>query len=110
MGVVSERVKKGHNMGSGVPLGVNLGKNADSESAALDYEIGCNYFANHCDYLVINVSSPNTTNLRALQAKDELIKVIFCLLWLQFAGFFYPNSTLAPPDCFSHTPFSQRLL
>lgn len=60
----------------GIPLGVNLGKNAASESAALDYEIGCNYFANHCEYLVINVSSPNTKNLRALQSKDELIQIL----------------------------------
>ncbi|KAI6190669.1 Dihydroorotate dehydrogenase [Aphelenchoides bicaudatus] len=76
VGIVSERVKKNHVPGVGVPLGVNLGKNAITESAALDYEIGCNYFANHCEYLVINVSSPNTKGLRALQSKDELVKLL----------------------------------
>ncbi|KAI6189122.1 Dihydroorotate dehydrogenase [Aphelenchoides besseyi] len=40
------------------------------------YEIGVNYFANHCDYLVINVSSPNTPGLRALQSKSELEKIL----------------------------------
>lgn len=74
VGVVSDRVKAA-NRKPGVPLGVNLGKNKGSEFAALDYEIGVNYFANHCDYLVLNVSSPNTPGLRALQNKAELENV-----------------------------------
>ncbi|KAI6202278.1 Dihydroorotate dehydrogenase [Aphelenchoides besseyi] len=61
---------------SGTPLGVNLGKNKNSTSPDTDYEIGVNYFANHCDYLVINVSSPNTPGLRALQSKSELEKIL----------------------------------
>jgi dihydroorotate dehydrogenase len=84
---VSERVKKNHSVGSAVPLGVNLGKNADSESASLDYEIGCNYFAKNCEYLVINVSSPNTKNLRSLQSKDELVKVSYFELFNQSLKF-----------------------
>lgn len=41
-------------------LGVNLGKNKTSESAASDYSIGVSKLAKYADYLVINVSSPNT--------------------------------------------------
>uniref|UniRef100_A0A915EKM2 Dihydroorotate dehydrogenase (quinone), mitochondrial n=1 Tax=Ditylenchus dipsaci TaxID=166011 RepID=A0A915EKM2_9BILA len=62
--------------GSTVPLGINLGKNKTSTNAANDYEIGVNYLAQNCDYLVINVSSPNTPGLRALQSKKELEKIM----------------------------------
>lgn len=56
-----------------------LGKNKTSNDAVGDYEHGVNHFGafTECDYLVINVSSPNTLGLRALQSKDELIKVNF---------------------------------
>ncbi|PAV66009.1 hypothetical protein WR25_19443 isoform A [Diploscapter pachys] len=53
-------------------FGVNLGKNKLAEDAKLDYEIGVNYFAKYCDYLVVNISSPNTPGLRSLQSKKEL--------------------------------------
>ncbi|KAI6207289.1 Dihydroorotate dehydrogenase [Aphelenchoides fujianensis] len=77
VGPISERVKRDHRTAAGAstPLGVNLGKNKDTQSPDADYEIGVNYFANHCDYLVINVSSPNTPGLRALQSKAELEKI-----------------------------------
>ncbi len=42
------------------PLGVNLGKNKSSKDAAQDYCIGLTKLATHADYLVVNVSSPNT--------------------------------------------------
>jgi dihydroorotate dehydrogenase len=58
------------------PLGVNLGKNKDSASAAEDYRRGAERLAGFADYLVINVSSPNTPGLRALQAGDELARLI----------------------------------
>lgn len=41
----------------------------------VDYEIGINSFARYCDYLVVNVSSPNTPNLRSLQTKADLKNV-----------------------------------
>jgi dihydroorotate dehydrogenase len=53
-------------------VGANLGKNKDTEDAASDYEIGAARLAPLADYLVINVSSPNTPGLRALQGKDQL--------------------------------------
>ncbi|GLC39005.1 Dihydroorotate dehydrogenase (fumarate) [Pleodorina starrii] len=54
------------------PLGVNLGKNKSSKDAAQDYCIGLTRLAQHADYLVVNVSSPNTPGLRALQGRKEL--------------------------------------
>ncbi len=53
-------------------LGVNLGKNRDSADAAADYAEGTRALAALADYLVINVSSPNTPGLRALQGRAEL--------------------------------------
>ncbi len=53
-------------------VGANLGKNKDTEDAAADYEIGVARLAPVSDYLVINVSSPNTPGLRALQGRDQL--------------------------------------
>ncbi len=57
-------------------LGVNLGKNKDSPEAAPDYAIGAKRLAPYADYLVINVSSPNTPELRALQSHFELERII----------------------------------
>ena len=53
-------------------VGVNLGKNKETEDAASDYELGARALAVHADYLVVNVSSPNTPGLRALQSRGAL--------------------------------------
>jgi dihydroorotate dehydrogenase len=57
-------------------LGINLGKNKTTEDAAADYEIGIRRLAPFADYLVINVSSPNTPGLRALQGRAPLQELI----------------------------------
>jgi len=57
-------------------IGVNLGKNKETEDAAADYVIGIEKLARFADYVVINVSSPNTPGLRALQDRGELEKLI----------------------------------
>jgi dihydroorotate dehydrogenase len=57
-------------------LGVNLGKNKQTEDAAADYEIGARSLGRLADYVVINVSSPNTPGLRALQGKVPLATLI----------------------------------
>jgi len=59
---------------AGCILGVNIGKNAmtPNEEAVLDYLALLQNFAPHADYLAINVSSPNTVGLRALQGASEL--------------------------------------
>ncbi len=58
----------------GLILGVNLGVNKDTqlERAADDYLVLIDIFAPLADYLVINVSSPNTLGLRRLQARQAL--------------------------------------
>lgn len=53
-------------------LGINLGKNKTSSSAKEDYKQGVLVFGPIADYLVINVSSPNTPGLRDLQGKKDL--------------------------------------
>jgi dihydroorotate dehydrogenase len=53
-------------------VGVNLGKNGDSSDAAADYAAGATAVAPVADYLVVNVSSPNTPGLRALQEAATL--------------------------------------
>lgn len=53
-------------------VGVNLGKNKTTEDAAADYEKGLRILGPLSDYLVINVSSPNTPGLRALQGRAAL--------------------------------------
>ncbi|NXM85391.1 PYRD dehydrogenase, partial [Oenanthe oenanthe] len=57
---------------AGMPLGVNLGKNKSSADAAADYVAGVRTLGPLADYLVVNVSSPNTPGLRDLQGKAEL--------------------------------------
>ena len=58
-------------------LGINLGKNKDTplEKAFEDYRILYQTFAPLADYLVINVSSPNTPELRKLQQKEHLTSI-----------------------------------
>jgi dihydroorotate dehydrogenase len=53
-------------------VGLNLGINSDSNDAATDYEEGIHRAAEFADYLVINVSSPNTPGLRDLQQRAFL--------------------------------------
>lgn len=53
-------------------VGVNLGKNRDTDDAAADYAAGVRKAARVADYLVVNVSSPNTPGLRDLQHREVL--------------------------------------
>ncbi len=57
-------------------IGVNLGKNKETGDAAADYVIGIEKLAGFADYIVVNVSSPNTPGLRALQDRAELEALI----------------------------------
>ena len=57
-------------------VGVNLGKNKDSEDASADYRTGILRLAPLADYLVVNVSSPNTPGLRALQGREPLLALL----------------------------------
>jgi len=53
-------------------VGINIGKNKTSDDAAADYVYNIKEFAKHADFMVINVSSPNTAGLRDLQQSDSL--------------------------------------
>ncbi len=53
-------------------VGINIGKNKDSDSITDDYIILLNLFYNDADYITINISSPNTPGLRNLQTGDYL--------------------------------------
>ncbi|XP_059611397.1 dihydroorotate dehydrogenase (quinone), mitochondrial isoform X2 [Phlebotomus argentipes] len=70
---VYERIRKLRDSGSfqGV-IGVNLGKNKTSAQADEDYVAGIRLFGPVADYLVINISSPNTPGLRSLQSRENL--------------------------------------
>jgi dihydroorotate dehydrogenase len=60
--------------GNPMLLGLNIGKNATTpiERATDDYLIGLAAVYAHADYVTINISSPNTRNLRALQSDEAL--------------------------------------
>ncbi|OGE76065.1 MAG: dihydroorotate dehydrogenase (quinone) [Candidatus Doudnabacteria bacterium RIFCSPHIGHO2_02_FULL_48_21] len=62
-------------------VGINLGKNktTSNEQAAEDYLTGYNGLALFADYVVVNVSSPNTPGLRQLLEKEPLKKILNAL-------------------------------
>lgn len=62
-------------------LGLNIGKNATTpiENAVDDYLTCLDGVYPHADYITINISSPNTSNLRALQGGDELTSLLQAL-------------------------------
>jgi len=62
-------------------LGINIGKNFDTpiENAADDYLIGLRKAYTAASYITINISSPNTKNLRQLQQGDEIKSLISAL-------------------------------
>jgi dihydroorotate dehydrogenase len=66
---------------SGGILGLNIGKNASTliERAVDDYLIGLEGVYPHADYVTVNISSPNTQNLRALQADAALVELLTTL-------------------------------
>ena len=53
-------------------IGANLGANKDTEDKAADYVAGLQRLAGLADYFTINISSPNTPGLRALQGREAL--------------------------------------
>ncbi|XP_069124099.1 dihydroorotate dehydrogenase (quinone), mitochondrial-like isoform X2 [Argopecten irradians] len=57
-------------------VGVNLGKNKESPSPIGDYVEGVKQFGAVSDYLVVNVSSPNTPGLRDMQGRERLEQLL----------------------------------
>lgn len=75
---IAERVKKFRDKKTNVIIGGNIGKNkkTPNEDAWRDYEKCFNILSDAVDYIVVNVSSPNTPGLRELQQKGELRKIL----------------------------------
>jgi dihydroorotate dehydrogenase len=80
--VVVERLK---NRPKDLIVGGNIGKNkvTPNENAQRDYEICFEKLYDVVDYFVVNVSSPNTPNLRALQDKEPLTKILSSLITMR---------------------------
>lgn len=74
-----------------VPLGVNLGKSkvTPAERAAQDYRASFERLGALADYIVVNISSPNTPGLRDLQTVDEVRRIVDAIQ--------VPNQALAKP-------------
>jgi dihydroorotate dehydrogenase len=75
-----ERLKRDGDRALPGILGINIGANKDSEDRIADYRIGVEQMAPYADYLTVNISSPNTPGLRALQdegALTELLSAVF---------------------------------
>jgi dihydroorotate dehydrogenase len=108
-------------------IGGNIGKNKDSTDAVADYVTGAERLSPLVDYLTVNVSSPNTPGLRALQGRamltellsavqaarkvpvpvlvkiapdlteDDLEDIIRAVIDTQVAGIIVSNTTIARP-------------
>ncbi|MBD1167253.1 quinone-dependent dihydroorotate dehydrogenase [Pelagibacterales bacterium SAG-MED09] len=73
---VELRIKKNPQIGF---LGINIGPNKDTKNRLEDYLIGIKTFYKSADYITINISSPNTENLRDFHDQtrlEELLKAI----------------------------------
>ena len=73
--IVADRINRNYPKGNRrVPLGINIGKAKTTglDQAAEDYVTCFNIVADHADYIAINISSPNTKSLRALQKPNRL--------------------------------------
>ena len=75
VGVIAQRLKKRH---TNIVLGGNIGKNklTPNEIASSDYKKCFEEIAPYVDYLVLNISSPNTPGLVELQNKDDLTTLL----------------------------------
>lgn len=58
------------------PVGINIGANKDSIDRIADYAAGARVMAGLADYLTVNISSPNTPGLRALQSAEALKELL----------------------------------
>jgi dihydroorotate dehydrogenase len=97
-----EHVKRAHYKGI---LGINIGKNAVTpiEHAADDYLAGLSAVYAHASYVTVNISSPNTKNLRDLQGADALDTLLALLKkrqdeLAQIHGRYVPIALKIAPD------------
>jgi dihydroorotate dehydrogenase len=88
---LSERKRSGRGIGL---VGANVGKNRDTVDAAADYAAGIEAVCGLADYLVVNLSSPNTPGLRALQARVQIEDLLLRVLEARHRS--APDSKLPP--------------
>ena len=70
---ISNRIRS--NLSKGL-LGINIGPNKDSSDRLNDYLIGLRAFHDIADYITINISSPNTENLRSFHVEEKFQELI----------------------------------
>jgi dihydroorotate dehydrogenase len=78
-GIVAENIKRAQGkLPKDFRIGVNIGKNKDTPAhqAADEYAVCASFFEGLADYLVVNVSSPNTPGLRALQSLESVSEIV----------------------------------
>ena len=75
--VVLDRIKSNKKLGL---LGINVGPNKDSDNRMNDYLIGLKTFHQVADYITINISSPNTENLRNFHEETKLQELLKSIL------------------------------
>jgi dihydroorotate dehydrogenase len=76
---MAETLSRRGGQGGGL-LGINVGKNKDTADEAADFVTGIEALCRFADYLVVNVSSPNTPGLRDLQGRAAMERVISAVL------------------------------
>lgn len=76
-------------------VGANVGKNKESEDAIEDYAAGVAATCRLADYIVCNISSPNTPGLRSLQARSEMSALLTQALAVRDASI--PDPAARPP-------------
>ncbi len=87
----------GKRKAAGLPgiVGANVGKNKETEDASEDYVAGVSATCRLADYIVCNVSSPNTPGLRLLQARTEMSALIGAALAARNESI--PDAATRPP-------------
>ncbi len=75
--VILDRIKSNNKLGL---LGINVGPNKDSTNRMNDYLIGLKTFHEVADYITINISSPNTENLRKFHEESKLQELLKSIL------------------------------
>ena len=76
-------------------VGANVGKNRDAPDATADYATGITQVCGLADYLVCNVSSPNTPGLRSLQARSQIDALLQRVLEARYSA--APDKNNLPP-------------
>lgn len=81
-------VERLHRRKTGIPIGVNIGKSKVTplSEAAAEYQNLYEFVWKHADYVVVNVSSPNTPDLRGLQEKQALSEILAAIRSVQEGG------------------------